>query len=30
MGVEVANIHIEAFDIIARHFYELGLNARKK
>lgn len=30
MGVEVANIHIEAFDIIARHFYELGLNARKE
>ena len=24
MGVETANIHIEAFDIIARHFYELG------
>ena len=30
MGVEVANIHIEAFDIIARYFYELGLNARKE
>ena len=24
MGVETANIHIEAFDTIARHFYELG------
>lgn len=31
MGVEVANIHIEAFDIIARHFYERGmLNAMKQ
>jgi hypothetical protein len=30
MGVESAYIHIEAFDIIARHFYELGLNARKE
>ena len=30
MGVEVANIHIEAFDIIARHFYKLGLNSRKE
>lgn len=31
MGVEMAYIHIEAFDIIARHFYELGrLNARKE
>ena len=30
MGVEVANIHIEAFDIIARHFYELGLKARNE
>ena len=29
MGVEVANIHIEAFDIITRHFYELGLNTKK-
>ena len=29
MGVEMAYIHIEAFDIIARHFYLLGLNARK-
>lgn len=30
MGVESTCIHIEAFDIIARHFYELGeLNARK-
>lgn len=24
MGVETANIHIEAFDMIAHHFYELG------
>lgn len=24
MGVESAYIHIEAFDMIARHFYELG------
>lgn len=24
MGVESAYMHIEAFDIIARHFYELG------
>ena len=31
MGVEIANIHIESFDIIARHFFELGrLNARKE
>ena len=30
MGVESAYIHIEAFDIIAHHFYELGLNARKE
>lgn len=29
MGVETANIHIEAFDMITRHFYELGLNAKK-
>ena len=29
MGVESAYVHIETFDIIARHFYELGLNARK-
>lgn len=28
MGVETANIHIEAFDIIARHFYELGKNSK--
>lgn len=30
MGVETANIHIEAFDMIARHFYELGCNTRKE
>ena len=30
MGVEIANIHIESFDIIARHFYELGLKAGKE
>lgn len=30
MGVEVANIHIEAFNIIARHFFELGLNAGRE
>lgn len=30
MGVETANIHIEAFDMITRHFYELGLKARKE
>ncbi len=29
MGVESAYMHIEAFDIIARHFYELGLKSRK-
>lgn len=26
MGVEMAWIHIEQFDWIARHFYELGKN----
>lgn len=26
MGVEMAWIHIEQFDYIARHFYELGKN----
>ena len=30
MGVESAYMHIEAFDIIARQFYELGLKARKE
>ena len=30
MGVETANIHIEAFDMITRHFYELGFNAKKE
>lgn len=30
MGVESTYMHIEAFDIIARHFYNLGLNARKE
>ena len=29
MGVESTYMHIEAFDIIARYFYELGLNAKK-
>lgn len=29
MGVESAFIHIEAFDMIARHFFELGLKAQK-
>lgn len=29
MGLESANIVNEQFDSIARHFYELGLNARK-
>lgn len=28
MGVESAYMHIEAFDIIARHFYELGKNSK--
>lgn len=28
MGVETANIHIEAFDMIAHHFYELGQNSK--
>ena len=30
MGVETAYVHIEAFDMIAHHFYELGRNARKE
>ena len=30
MGVETANIHIEAFDMIARHFCEFGKNDMKK
>jgi len=30
MGVESTYMHIEAFDIIARHFFNLGLNARKE
>ena len=30
MGLESANIVNEQFDAIARHFYELGLNARKE
>lgn len=30
MGLESANIVNEQFDSIARYFYELGLNARKK
>jgi hypothetical protein len=30
MGVESVYIHIEAFDMIVRHFYELGLNVRKE
>lgn len=30
MGVESTYMHIEAFDIIVRYFYELGLNARKE
>lgn len=29
MGVESAYIHIEAFDMIARHFFELGLKAKQ-
>ena len=29
MGVESAFIHIEAFDMIARHFFELGLKAKQ-
>lgn len=29
MGVESAYMHIEAFDIIARHFYELGTSKNK-
>ena len=28
MGVESAYIHIEAFDMIAKHFFELGLKAK--
>ena len=27
MGLEIASIEHEQFDIIARHFFELGLNA---
>lgn len=30
MGLESANIVNEQFDYIARHFYNLGLNARKE
>lgn len=30
MGSEYAIITVEQFDAIARHFYELGLNARKE
>ena len=30
MGLESANIVNEQFDSIARHFYELGLNARNE
>lgn len=30
MGVESVYMHIEAFDIIVRHFYELGNIARKE
>ena len=30
MGLESANIVNEQFDSIARHFYELGLNAKKE
>ena len=30
MGVESTYMHIEAFDIIVRHFFNLGLNARKE
>ena len=29
MGVESAFIYIEAFDMIARHFFELGLKAKQ-
>ena len=29
MGVESTYMHIEAFDIIVRYFFNLGLNARK-
>ena len=29
MGVESAFIHIEAFDMIVRHFFELGLKTQK-
>lgn len=30
MGVESTYMHIEAFDTIARYFFNLGLNARKE
>lgn len=30
MGVESAYIHIEAFDMIAKHFYSLGLAQKKE
>ena len=30
MGVESTYMHIEAFDIIVRYFFNLGFNARKK
>lgn len=29
MGVESAFIHIEAFDMIVRHFFELGFKAKQ-
>ena len=29
MGVEMAYVHIEAFDMIARHFFDLGLKVQK-